>query len=112
MKCEVCGKKFDKVKWHKPFNLCCSSECFSRKLWDIRAEKYKQDPFIIIDGCAYSDAGYVKHPKPYQFLGFDGREFNIRMNDGTEIFTNNLWFGGNIPESHRALLPDNAVFVK
>lgn len=112
MICSICGKKFDKPNYSKPFNDVCGSDCFSEKLWRMREVDYLNGtPFIIIDGCMYTDGGYKK-TNHTQFLGFGGREFNIRMNDGTEIFTNNLWCGGNIPENHRKILCDNAVFVQ
>ena len=87
-------------------------ECFCEKLWRLREQEYLDGAsFIIVDGCLYTDAGYKKNPINTSFLGHSGREFNIRMNDGTEIFTNNLWCGGSIPDNHRNILCDNAVFV-
>lgn len=110
--CSICGKEFEEPRYYKPFEDVCSSECFGEKLWRVREEEYLSGkPFIIINGCLYTDGGYVKNPSNTSFLGFAGRKFNIKMNDGTEIFTNNLWSGGDIPENHREILCDNAVFV-
>ena len=109
--CCICGKEFEKSAWYKPFDLICSQECFFEKLWQDREKEHMKKPFIIIDGCMYSDAGYVKNPRTRALLGHAGREFTIKMNDGTTIFTNNLWCGGSIPENHREVLCDNAVFI-
>lgn len=110
--CCICKKEFEKPWFREPFNDVCGSECFSEKLWRIREEEYLNGKsFIIINGCLYSDGGYVKNPSTASFLGYDGREFNIKMNNGTKIFTNNLWCGGDIPENHRKILCDNAVFI-
>ena len=111
MICSICGKEFEKLHYNTPFNDVCSSECFEEKLWRMREEGYlKGEPYIIINGNLYTDGGYKKNVKS-SWLGYSGREFNIKMDDGTEIFTNNLWHGGNIPENHREILCDNAVFV-
>lgn len=110
--CCICGKIFENTKYYEPFNDVCSSKCFLEKFWKMREEQYLNgEQFIIIDGCLYSDGGYVKNPKDTSLLGFAGREFNIVMNDGTEIFTNNLWYGGDVPENHKNILCDNAKFI-
>lgn len=111
MICSICGKEFDKSHYNIPFGDVCDSECFNEKLWRMTEEDYLNGhQYIIINGNLYSDGGYKKNERS-SFLGYGGREFNIKMNDGTEIFTNNLWHGGNIPENHREILCDNAVFV-
>lgn len=110
--CSICGKEFDKPHYYKPFDDVCGSYCFEEKLWRIRENQYTNGkPFIIIDGCLYTDGGYVKNPTYPSHLGHSGREFNIKTNDGAEIFTNNLWCGGDIPMNHREILCDNAVFI-
>ena len=44
--------------------------------------------------------------------GFSGRKHVIKFFDGREIVSTNLWYNGEIPESHRELLPNNAEFIK
>lgn len=106
MKCEICGKEIEESHYHG--SVLCSSECFNKKFWhDIIAEK---DKHIIIDGKCYCDAGMVKNPSPYAFLGHGGRCFWIRFKDGHTLITNNLWFQGEIPDEFREDLPDTAEF--
>lgn len=53
----------------------------------------------------------VKAPKPGRdrsLLGFGGAEFTFRMEDGTTLTSNDVWFQGVIPLAYRKLLPDNA----
>ncbi len=109
--CCICGREFEKPQYCSPYNDVCNGKCFGEKLWRIREKEYLDGrPFIIINGCLWTDGGYKQNTRS-SFLGCAGREFTIKMNDGTEIFTNNLWCGGDIPENHREILADNAVFV-
>lgn len=75
------------------------------KFWEEILDK----DAIIIDGYCYHDEGERTLPY-YGFLGFDGRRFNIQMNDGRKFTTNNLWSNGKIPEEYG--IKDNAVFIK
>ena len=111
IKCSICDKEFDKPCFNKPYDDVCWN-CFGEKLWRIREKEYMDGKsFIIINGWLYTDGGYVKNPINPSWLGHSGQIFNIKMNDGTEIYTNNLWCGGEIPENHREILCDNAVFI-
>lgn len=114
--CVICGKEVEKM----PFEDVCSMECYTEKFWLEKEEGYLNGvPYIIIDGTMYKDAGY-KNPISLvgyedktllRSLGHGGAEYNIKMNDGTEIFTNNLWYIGDVPENHKEILKDNAVFL-
>ena len=75
--------------------------CFKCALWDIRSEKKGH---TIIDGGVYSIGKWGDG-------GMAGRIFNIKYNDGREVKTNSLWFGGDIPERFIKKMPDNAVFL-
>jgi hypothetical protein len=67
------------------------------------------DAAIIINGECYHDGG--RKPKNYDgFMGFGGREFKIKMNNGKVIETNNLWCNGTVPKDRN--VEDNAVFIK
>ena len=112
IKCTICGKEFDKTHYNKPYDDVCGSECFHEKHWRLTEQRYLDGAtFIIINGHLYTDGGHKSNPRNTSFLGHAGREFKIKMNDGAEIFTNNLWHGGEIPEHHREILCDNAVFL-
>lgn len=111
MICSICGKEFKKPSYCRPYDDVCGSNCFVEKLWRMREEDYLNGKqYIIVNGNLYTDGGYKKNEKS-SYLGHSGRRFNIKMNNGTEIFTNNLWHGGEIPENHRNILRDNAVFI-
>lgn len=102
MKCVICGKEIKDSKYgHK---VLCSSECFSEDFWNTALD----EDAIIINGCCYHDCG--RKDKDYKgFLGYNGREFTIKFNDGRIITTNNLWHNGTVPADRN--ISDNAVFV-
>ena len=99
--------------YYKPHDDICSSQCFHERFWLEHKEAYLNGkPYIIIDGHLYLDDGNVKNPRDTRMLGHSGRVFHIRMYDSREIETNNLWYIGEIPESYRNVLANNAEFVK
>ena len=103
MKCEICGKEIEKSQYAN--GVICSSKCFTIDFWN----ECLDDKAIIIDGRCYHDGG--KKPCNYGgFLGFGGRVFNIKMNDGTIIETNNLWYNGVVPPERN--VQNNAEFLK
>ena len=109
MKCEVCGKEFEKRHYGEPYNNICSSECFEKKIWIDRI-KDKDDPHsVIIDHVAYWIGN--ENDKSY-FRGFGGRKFKIQFNDGRYVESTNLWHNGDILEEFWNELPDNATFIK
>lgn len=110
--CRICGNKFEGRSWGSYPDICSSSDCFDKALWLDRQEQHQKKLFIIINGTMYSDGGNVENPNRYQMLGYGGSRFNIKMNDGTEISTNNLWCGGEIPEENREVMSDNAIFIR
>lgn len=103
MKCSICGKEISKSLFNGA--ILCSDECFNKDFWN-KIVLNKQN-HIIVNGLCYCDAGDAPNGK---YLGYAGRRFYIRFNDGHEITTNNLWYQGKIPDEYRSQLPDNAVF--
>lgn len=103
--CTVCGAR-EPNRWvpETKERLARLSLCFNCDLW--RGIISRADRFIRIAGVCYVDNGKNK-PRD----GFGGRTFRIRMNDGREITTDNLWTQGVIPERFRAEFPDNAMFA-
>ena len=105
--CTHCGYliNFAYMNWR---SLLKHKACFICDHWLSVIER-DNPKRIVIDGHIYSDGG--RNRQSLGTLGFGGREFHIVMNDGTEIKTNNLWSGGEIPEKWRERLPDNARFA-
>lgn len=103
---------------------------FTRRFWDQKVEWANNNDHTLpdlkkgersrqvvrIDGQHYV-VGHeptqqeLKDNRQFGGLGHGGHEFKIRLNDGTEITTRNLWAQGKIPEEYRPLLPDNAEFI-
>lgn len=107
MICEVCGNEFHKLQYGGEYQNICSSGCFDHKFWDlIVAEK---DKHVIIGGKSYSVGA---EDSKFPFRGHGGRKFRFKMIEtGEVVTTTNLWYQGEIPESHKDKLPDTAVWV-
>ena len=106
MKCRICGKEFNKIRWLKPYENICSDKCFHINFWnEIVAEK---DKHVFIDGVSYS-IGDENDTSP--FRGCAGRHFKIKFDTGEIVETTNLWCQGTIPEEFRDRLKDNAKFI-
>lgn len=100
MKCEVCGKEIDKYLYSDA--ALCSWECEHTNYW---REKLENENSIIINGVCYYNGGANDNG----CLGFGGKYYKIKMNDGRIIETCNLWYNGKIPEEMNA--KDNAEFI-
>ncbi len=106
MKCIVCNKEINKSMFNNA--ILCSSECFHINFWNELAD-IKDDPHVVrVDGVHY----YIGNETQRGTRGFGGAKFHIKFFDGREVITTNLWHNGTIPESHKELLPDNAIFLK
>ena len=116
MKCSICNKEIEESEFIDEVPPLCSTECFVQYFWDEKVKAFNKKTEVnspipaIINGTHYMVHPDVPGKTP--FRGFGGREFKIRFNDGKEIVTHNLWCQGDIPESHRDKLPDNAVFLQ
>jgi hypothetical protein len=104
-KCKNCGKnEHNQYIEETKEKLAENQLCFHCDFW---TDKINHPKAIVIDGCHYMDSGAV--PENYRgFKGHGGRKFNIKMNDGREVITNNLWFQGDVPEKFKSKIPDNA----
>ena len=106
MKCRICGKEFNKIRWLKPYEDICSDKCYSTNFWnEIASDK---DNHIFIDGVSYLIA---PEDDDSPFRGSAGRNFKIKFDDGKIVETTNLWCQGEIPEEFRDILKDNAKFI-
>lgn len=103
MKCVICGKEIKESLYAN--KILCSSECFDEDFWNDILDK----DAIIVNGECYHDAGYVHDMCDKKWLGHGGRLFNIEMNDGRVIKTNNLWYNGEVPINRN--VKDNAKFI-
>lgn len=83
-------------------NICHSCNHFR--------ELCKSKNGIRVNGGHYLDGGQRGGNTTWN--GFGGRIFRVRMFDGREFETNNMWFQGNIPQHFRERLPDNAEFIE
>lgn len=103
MKCVICGKEIDESPYsHK---ILCSHKCFIEDFWNDTLDK----DAIIVNRVCYHDGGYVHEMGDKKWLGYGGMLFNIQMNDGRVIKTNNLWYNGKIPLDRYT--GDNAKFI-
>ncbi|MBP5578664.1 MAG: hypothetical protein J6X56_04160 [Ruminococcus sp.] len=105
-KCRVCGKEFTVSTFYNDTDVC-SYQCHTTEYW----QNILNDTAIIIKGHCFHDlgafvAGSVKRPP---VVGFSGRKFRIRFNDGRELDTNNLWHDGRIPKE--LTTADNAEII-
>lgn len=83
--------------------------CFHCDHWEQISKEVKPSR-LIIDGQTYSDGGNKPQGRR-DFLGFSGQLWKIER-DGKVWETNNLWYGGVIPQEYRDAMPDNAKFIK
>jgi hypothetical protein len=104
--CRICGKS-ESANYLRNKRMVDESLCFSCNFWDEYSQPAMLSRSIRVAGSHYMDCGEA-HPRD---RGCSGREFNIQMNDGRTIKTNNLWHQGTIPDRFKSQIPDNAVIV-
>jgi hypothetical protein len=111
--CSVCGTH-EQGDWieDRANMLQTHQLCFSCSHWFDLSKAYNgKYPAVIVDHVHY--LVLPDPPKNYGgFVGFGGAKFVIKLNDGREVTTHNLWCQGDIPELWRTKLPDNAVFLR
>lgn len=109
-KCTICGKIMKQPAWGPgEFHDVCN-KCFEQRFWDTIVEE--KDKHIIVNGKVY-----LQGPEKTlsTFRGFGGAMFKWVMLDdpaGTIHKSTNMWFNGEVPDSHKAQLPDNARWVE
>jgi len=104
--CEFCGKDFTQIM-EKDAHL--RDHCHDCYFWfkKVNLSENHQARRVIVKSQHYMIGR--NHFEP--FKGFGGRDFTIQFHDGRKIETSNLWHQGEIPESFKKFLPDNAEFV-
>lgn len=120
-RCEICGSPIIAEGWGPPYQYICCSECFHAKFWDKYAAMVPSD---LSDGRMVVRAGgrhFVIAHEPDNLrnkgmLGFGGALWVIHIWGGPNadrlVVTHNLWAQGEIPLSHRKVLPDNATILR
>ena len=96
----------DKLAEKKEFNAFFWAE---KVVWLNNGNKTEDGQKVArIDGRHY----VIGSEDDTGFRGFSGHEFKIKLNNGEEIITKNLWHQGSIPEELKEILIDNAEFIK
>jgi hypothetical protein len=103
--CDICGKADSHKNWIG--GLSRDNICFSCDFWVKCVKEYKKGNKIVINRNCYT----VDDENKKGFKGFDGRKFKIRMLNGSEFETSNLWHNGKVPERFNSYLQDNATFI-
>lgn len=85
--------------------------CFTCAFWEDKSLVKDENTFIVNGEHYHSDKPYVDKSIIKGFLGFGGRDFYLKKEDGTILHANNLWFQGEIPDAFKDKLKDNAVFT-
>lgn len=114
VKCVICGKEIKESYYRDEIPILCGSECFHVNFWNEKAEKYGNGTNEYAKTVAIVDGShYTFHPDvDVDFRGFGGRQFKIVFHDGRVVQSKNVWHQGTIPQTHKHLLPDNAIFVE
>lgn len=110
--CDECGGLIDCLYSNAP-TMRKRHLCFTCLFWMEIIERVgdKKERTVIVNGVAYYREDFRKGV-PSHCLGFGGSIYKIKMNNGTEYVTNNLWHQGTIPERFSKRLPNNAIFVR
>lgn len=108
MKCIICGKEFDENN-SKEADVCSIACANTLDFWLEKIANMNKMQIRINNRCYYLKA---EDETNTGFRGFSGARFYIRLNDGAELTTTNLWFNGNIPEVFQKVLPNNAMFIE
>ena len=66
---------------------------------------------LVVNGEHYIVHPYVPNPRNPKILGMGGHELSFRLQDGTILKSNDVWYQGPIPEHWRSRFPDNAKRV-
>lgn len=114
VKCVVCGKEIEESRYMGDAILC-SSECFHVNFWNEKVAKYGNGTSGYAKTVAIVNGNhYIVKPDSSDsfFQGHGGRQFKIEFNDGRIVQSKNVWHQGDIPDTHKHLLPDNAIFTE
>ena len=98
LRCKSCGRFMSHTRHIGEY---CCDRCFKKGFW----KEHLDDTAIIINGICY----HIDSESLTGFKGHDGRKIKIKMNDGRQIETCNLWSNGIVPKEYYK--GDNAKFM-
>lgn len=108
--CSICGELETTHYSHWP-QMVLSHTCFECDFWIEHIRNDVDNPRVArIDNHHYTIGPDPKAGDDASWLGFSGRKFVIKFDDGHIVVTRNLWHQGEIPERFRSMIPNNAVF--
>lgn len=114
--CCICGKEEDASHWIDEWanEMVKYQMCFKCNHWRrnyVNDCKSKPHTWAIVDGGHYK---LRSHTNSWP-IGFGGKEFKFRFNDGTIVECDNVWFQGNIKDAHphwSEVMPNNAIIIQ
>ena len=109
--CVECGGWVE-MNYRHSAQLRALGECFKCHYWLERVRQPDRMNVAIIDesrGRCYYTVG--DRTGPSDCLGYGGQRFDIEFHDGRQVTTNDLWFGGEVPQRFLDRLPANARFL-
>jgi hypothetical protein len=117
--CAKCGETgYDENFMKGPISTIMQQRgiCFHCAFWLTLAKEHNENPlWLRIEGVSYiaeSVLDIKQKSKREWGKGFGGTEFHIRLEDGTEFRTDNLWYQGEMPDWFAKSWPNNAEFIK
>jgi hypothetical protein len=108
MNCTNCGKLQEQgYKSSIGQIMTAKGLCFRCAFWTERIELDQDNPDAVVANGKHYIIG-DEHPSYKGARGYGGEHFRIFFQDGRVVDSTNLWMQGEIPESFRPLMPDNA----
>lgn len=109
-RCRRCGEKELPASWLDGDDLRLAGLCRTCYFWDEKIRwKLEGNKDVVIANHVHYMVRRDGEGIMGGLLGYGGRRWLIKWQDGREMVTHNLWCQGPIPEEYWDQLPDNAV---
>ena len=105
--CSKCGQPTPNINYVHRKRLDELQLCFS-----CNYKAQRRAVHAVVDSQFFSFRAGVRTDVSSHCLGFGGRRYKFRMNDGRELESNDVWTAGTIPPEWRDDMPDNAVIME